>query len=122
MNNPFTKDTAISKIKTKIGGKKKVTEDDINLNRLLINVESSSKLKETITLPESEEIFKESLPYTNKLSAIIIEGIHRNKRALSQWERIRKSSNSIVTFDLYSMGILLFDAEYTKQHYTLNYK
>lgn len=70
----------------------------------------------------AEEIFKESLPYTNKLSAIIIEGIHRNKRALSQWERIRKSSNCIVTFDLYSMGILLFDAEYRKQHYTLNYK
>ncbi|MBR5475461.1 MAG: hypothetical protein IKV17_01415 [Bacteroidaceae bacterium] len=70
----------------------------------------------------AEEIFKESLPYTNKLSAIIIEGIHRNKRALSQWERVRKSSNCIVTFDLYSMGILLFDTEYRKQHYTLNYK
>ena len=70
----------------------------------------------------AEKIFTESLPYTNKLSAIIIEGIHRNKRALSQWERVRKSSNSIVTFDLYRMGILLFDAEYRKQHYTLNYK
>ena len=70
----------------------------------------------------AEEIFKESLPYTNKLSAIIIEGIHRNKRALSQWERVRKNSNCIVTFDLYSMGILLFDTEYKKQHYTLNYK
>ncbi len=57
--------------------------------------------------------------HVNRHSVIIVEGIHYNKTVLEQWEEITRDSKSIVTFDLYSMGIIFFDNEYKKQHYTL---
>lgn len=68
------------------------------------------------------EILEISLPHINRLSAIIVEGIHRNKKMSEEWEKARKNERCIVTYDLYSMGILLFDSEYKKQHFSLNYR
>ncbi len=54
-----------------------------------------------------------------KGTAIIIEGIHNTPEKLQWWETIIKSPRTIVTYDLYSAGIILFDTEKPKQHYTL---
>ena len=52
-------------------------------------------------------------------SAIIVEGIHQTAQKTQWWAEVIKSPHSVVTYDLYSAGILLFDKEKPKQHYTL---
>ncbi|MBR2300732.1 MAG: hypothetical protein IKA41_02115 [Bacteroidaceae bacterium] len=68
------------------------------------------------------EVLEILLPHINNQSAIIVEGIHRNKNMSNEWEKAQKNERCIVTYDLYSMGILLFDSEYKKQHFSLNYR
>lgn len=60
-----------------------------------------------------------TLPHACKGTAIIADGIHTSPERLKQWEKAVKSPQTIVTYDLYSFGILLFDNEKQKQHYTL---
>jgi hypothetical protein len=52
-------------------------------------------------------------------SAIIVEGIHQTAQKAQWWAEVIKSPHCVVTYDLYSAGILLFDKEKPKQHYTL---
>lgn len=67
-------------------------------------------------LPKAIEI---ATKYINKQSVIIVEGIHRSKVQSQLWEQAKEHCGSIVTFDLYSMGIMFFDSGYQKQLYTL---
>lgn len=60
-----------------------------------------------------------TLQHTDNRTAIIIDRIHKNPERLKQWEEAVKSPKTIVTYDLYSFGILFFDNEKQKQHYTL---
>lgn len=60
-----------------------------------------------------------ALQHTSNNTAIIADGIHRTDERLQQWEEAVKDPRTKVTYDLYSMGILFFDAEKQKQHYTL---
>ena len=56
---------------------------------------------------------------TNKESIIIVEGIHQSKEAEELWQHAIESPLTIVTYDMYSYGILLFNNEKQKQNYTL---
>ena len=60
-----------------------------------------------------------TLPHACKGTAIIADGIHATPERLRQWEEAVENPQTIVTYDLYSFGILLFDNEKQKQHYTL---
>lgn len=50
---------------------------------------------------------------------IVIEGIHRDNGRKAWWEKAVSNPRTVVTYDLYSAGILLFDKEKQKQNYTL---
>ena len=50
-------------------------------------------------------------------SLLIVENIYRNKQAKHLWRMLTDSSSAILTFDLYSCGLVLFDRKYIKQHY-----
>lgn len=52
-------------------------------------------------------------------TAIIADDIHRTPGRLKQWEEAVNNPQTVVTYDLYSMGLLLFDNKKKKQHYTL---
>ncbi len=52
-------------------------------------------------------------------TAIIVESIHATPQKSLWWEQNIKDPRTIVTYDLYSAGILFFDTEKKKQHYTL---
>lgn len=60
-----------------------------------------------------------ALQHADERTAIIADGIHRNPERLKQWQEAVDSPRTIVTYDLYSMGLLLFDNKKQKQHYTL---
>ena len=66
-----------------------------------------------------DKILATALEHTNNKSVIIVEGIHRDKATLDWWNTIVASDSTIVTYDMYSYGMLFFDKERKKQHYTL---
>ena len=66
-----------------------------------------------------KELLEIALQHTNKESVIIVEGIHRNREQEKLWNRVTSDSRTIITFDMYSIGMLFFNDERYKQHYTL---
>lgn len=65
-----------------------------------------------------EEIVKLA---SHDTSACLITGIHTNKKACTYWTHIKNMKEVVVTFDLYSYGIIFFDKEKQKQHYIVNF-
>lgn len=65
------------------------------------------------------ELLDAALEHTNKDSVIIVEGIHESKQQFDWWQQAISNPKTIVTYDLYSMGILFFNNERPKQNYTL---
>lgn len=65
------------------------------------------------------ELLETALEHTNKESIIIVEGIHRSKERKEWWQQVIENPKTIVTYDMYSMGILFFNTERQKQNYTL---
>ena len=62
------------------------------------------------------QLLETALAYTNKESIIIVEGVHRNS---AWWKQVTDDPRTIITFDMHSAGILLFDDGRHKQNYTL---
>ena len=72
------------------------------------------------TTDDAYALLRAALPHTNKNSIIVVDGINRNKSIQEWWQQLVNDSATIVTYDMYSYGLLLFDKERIKQHYTLN--
>jgi hypothetical protein len=64
-------------------------------------------------------LLRAALPHTNKNSIIVVDGINRNKSIQEWWQQLVGNSATVITYDMYSYGLLLFDKERIKQHYTL---
>ncbi|MBO5865991.1 MAG: hypothetical protein J6Q73_08090 [Bacteroidaceae bacterium] len=68
---------------------------------------------------DAHALIRATLPYINKNSIIVVDGINRNKTTQTLWQQVVNDSTTIITYDMYSYGVLLFDKERIKQHYTL---
>ena len=66
-----------------------------------------------------DTLVQAALQHTNNDSTIVVDGINRNKASREWWRQIVKDNRTIVTYDMYSYGLLFFDKERKKQHYTL---
>lgn len=64
------------------------------------------------------ELFDIALKHVNERSIIVIEGIHRDKAIKRWWQEVVNNPTTILTHDFYSYGIVLFNSERRKQHYT----
>jgi hypothetical protein len=64
-------------------------------------------------------LLRAALPHTNKNSIVVVDGINRNKSIQEWWQQLVGDSATVITYDMYSYGLLLFDKERIKQHYTL---
>ena len=64
-------------------------------------------------------VVKQAMEHASSSSIIIVDGIHRSREKRNWWQRVKQNPAVVVTFDLYSVGILFFDKNYRKQHYTL---
>ena len=69
--------------------------------------------------PCKEEIISTAISHTNNKSIIIVAGIHKDKATALWWQRLVDNPTTIVTYDMYSYGLLFFDKEKKKQHYKL---
>lgn len=66
-----------------------------------------------------DALFNTILPHINKNSVIIVEGIHRNSTVKQWWQNIVLDKRTVITYDMYSYGLVFFDTARYKQHYTL---
>lgn len=64
-------------------------------------------------------LIKAALPHTNKNSVIVVDGINRSKAIQEWWQQLVSDNATVITFDMHSYGLLFFDRERIKQHYTL---
>ena len=67
----------------------------------------------------ADTLIRAALPHTNKESVIVVDGINRSKKTLQWWQQLVNDSATVITYDFYNYGLLLFDKERIKQHYTL---
>lgn len=68
------------------------------------------------------QIVNSALPYVNKNSIIIVEGIDRSPQAKEWWHIITGNPQVITSMDLSEYGILFFNSRFKKQHYTFLFK
>lgn len=68
---------------------------------------------------ERKELLEAAIPYTDKNSIIVIEGIRSDKATQIWWKSVIEDQRTIITFDFYNTGMLLFNKERFKQHYIL---
>ena len=68
---------------------------------------------------DAHAFIRAALPHTNKNSIIIVDGINRSKAIQAWWQQLVGDCATVITYDMYSYGVLLFDKERIKQHYTL---
>jgi hypothetical protein len=65
-----------------------------------------------------EDAVEQVLGHTDERSLLVVEGIWRDKQ---RWQRLVADERTVITFDLYYCGILMFDRKRTKQHYIINF-
>lgn len=68
---------------------------------------------------EYAELWNIAVKHVNEDSIIVVEGIHGNKAIESWWQEVVESPATVITYDLYSCGIALFNKERYKQNYKL---
>lgn len=68
---------------------------------------------------ERTELLRIAMPYATGNSIIVIEGIHKDSLTEEWWQSVIEDPATIITYDMYSYGFILFNKERRKQHYTL---
>ncbi len=68
---------------------------------------------------ERDAIYRAVAPHTNNNSVIVVEGIHKEKATYDWWQGVVESNETVITYDLYSYGMVFFNKERHKQHYKL---
>jgi len=66
-------------------------------------------------------ILSKSLPLAHTHSVFAVQGIGYNKASKALWDEVKRAPGVGITFDLYDLGILMFDPEYHKQDYIINF-
>ena len=70
-------------------------------------------------VPQRAELLETALRYTNDNSLIAIDGIRNDEATKAWWQTVVENKATIITYDLYNTGLLYFNKERRKQHYTL---
>lgn len=68
-----------------------------------------------------QEIFESALPFVDEHTLIIVDNPYAGKARRQWWHELENDSRVGLTFDLYELGIVLFDFTYYKQHYRVNF-
>ena len=95
------------------------TGDEAKLAKELLLKSGDNKL---IYIGDSEQyaqIAQVAIAHATRNTIIIVEQPHKEREKEAWWEQAVLNRATRVTYDLYSAGILFFDDEKQKQHYTL---
>lgn len=52
---------------------------------------------------------------------LIVEGIHADATARDRWRDIQQDPQTVITYDLYTYGLVFFDSTKHPQHYIVNF-
>lgn len=63
----------------------------------------------------------QALPYIHQRSVIVLDDIHWSEETKEAWEILKKRKEVSLSFDIFQMGVLFFDSNLSKQHFTLRY-
>lgn len=67
------------------------------------------------------EVFEEVYPYLHDKSCVVIGDIYASKERRMWWKRLKSDERVRVSFDLYDVGLLLFEKKRFKQNYIVNF-
>ena len=67
------------------------------------------------------EVFEMVFPYLHEGSSVIIGEIYASKEREDWWKRLMTDERVRLTFDLYDIGLMLFDKKRYKQNFIVNF-
>ena len=67
------------------------------------------------------EVFEMVFPYLHEGSSVIIGEIYASKEREGWWKRLMTDERVRLTFDLYDIGLMLFDKKRYKQNFIVNF-
>ena len=67
------------------------------------------------------EAFDEVYPYLHDKSCVVIGDIYASKERRMWWKQLKSDERVRVSFDLYDVGLLLFEKKRFKQNYIVNF-
>ena len=67
------------------------------------------------------KVYEEKAETMSPKGIMVIYGINLNKEMKQIWQKLKTDNRSGITFDLYDVGIILFDKKITKQDYIVNF-
>lgn len=67
------------------------------------------------------QVFETYYPVLSEQAVCVFEGIHDGKKNRENWKKIREDERVRITFDLYSLGIVILRKDRIKQNYIINY-
>ena len=67
------------------------------------------------------EAFEAALPYLHEGSCVVVGDIYASKEREAWWKSLVEDERVRISFDLYDIGILLFESKRFKQNYKVNF-
>lgn len=71
--------------------------------------------------PYYKEVFEVAFPYLHTGSCVVVGGIYESDPKGAWWELLKVDDRVRITFDLYDVGLLLFEDKRFKQNYMVNF-
>lgn len=71
--------------------------------------------------PYYKEVFEMAFPYLHDKSCVVIGDIYASKERKEWWKGLLAEERIRISFDLYDVGLLLFEAKRFKQNYIVNF-
>lgn len=68
-----------------------------------------------------DSLYSTLMCHTDINSIWLVEGIYKNKKVNTFWNKLLRDQNVRIAFDLYYVGIVFFDKSRYKQHYIVNF-
>lgn len=71
--------------------------------------------------PYYKEVFEVAFPYLGAESCVVVGDIHATKEREAWWKELTQDERVRISFDLYDVGLLLFEDKRFKQNYIVNF-
>lgn len=95
------------------------------VRKLLIRLEKEASPFIYLNHPDDpiyiNKVYEEQADKMAPKGMMVIYGIYKNPQMKDLWKKLMTDSKSGITFDLYDVGIILFDKNITKQDYIVNF-
>ena len=90
-----------------------------NVNQIFTKIEKANKLSDKkwnlLYLDSLDN--QQLIPNPNYF--VVVNGIHKSKKALNNWKSIIKNKEATVTIDLFYFGLIFFREEQEKEHFII---